>query len=357
MTPPISASPAAPTGPAPSPAATPTAVPSGVKYITVQEAKALIQANLNNPDFVILDVRSPVEFYVNHIANATNSDMMSPDFQAKCQDLDKSKTYLLYCCGPSKRANMAADMMAQMGFRSLYVMPDGLLACATVLHPGPRPAAVGSKPIPMSRGRDQERDRCLTRRERRNEEGRAMCPPKRRATDPANTQAAHNHLLHIPITRLKKRDSGVEPMATGVPPFRQGPWPNDSRVLLVKIAVRLRRYKKIPPATCTSPRAAVDYSLSQWTTGALDMRSGPFLLVLFMERLASLAQTPVGAPSPAGTTRLLLTVQQVADRLSISKREVWRLAAAGKLPAPVKLSRSEERRVGKECRSRWSPYH
>ena len=23
----------------------------------------------------------------------------------------------------------------------------------------------------------------------------------------------------------------------------------------------------------------------------------------------------------------------------------------------VKISRSEERRVGKECRSRWSPYH
>ena len=25
--------------------------------------------------------------------------------------------------------------------------------------------------------------------------------------------------------------------------------------------------------------------------------------------------------------------------------------------APVKWDRSEERRVGKECRSRWSPYH
>ena len=24
---------------------------------------------------------------------------------------------------------------------------------------------------------------------------------------------------------------------------------------------------------------------------------------------------------------------------------------------PAKLTRSEERRVGKECRSRWSPYH
>src|ERR1039457_7133596 len=26
-------------------------------------------------------------------------------------------------------------------------------------------------------------------------------------------------------------------------------------------------------------------------------------------------------------------------------------------PAPSETSRSEERRVGKECRSRWSPYH
>ena len=26
-------------------------------------------------------------------------------------------------------------------------------------------------------------------------------------------------------------------------------------------------------------------------------------------------------------------------------------------PPPVTLTRSEERRVGKECRSRWSPYH
>src|SRR2546425_10888498 len=35
-----------------------------------------------------------------------------------------------------------------------------------------------------------------------------------------------------------------------------------------------------------------------------------------------------------------------------------RLKTAGKRPLRgVKVSRSEERRVGKECRSRWSPYH
>src|SRR3989442_15889757 len=30
---------------------------------------------------------------------------------------------------------------------------------------------------------------------------------------------------------------------------------------------------------------------------------------------------------------------------------------SGLTTAAVKLQRSEERRVGKECRSRWSPYH
>ena len=30
---------------------------------------------------------------------------------------------------------------------------------------------------------------------------------------------------------------------------------------------------------------------------------------------------------------------------------------AGMIVNPASLTRSEERRVGKECRSRWSPYH
>ena len=32
-------------------------------------------------------------------------------------------------------------------------------------------------------------------------------------------------------------------------------------------------------------------------------------------------------------------------------------SAAPAVPAPAPKTRSEERRVGKECRSRWSPYH
>ena len=39
---------------------------------------------------------------------------------------------------------------------------------------------------------------------------------------------------------------------------------------------------------------------------------------------------------------------------------VWGVATTARLPLAERLkvfSRSEERRVGKECRSRWSPYH
>ena len=38
-----------------------------------------------------------------------------------------------------------------------------------------------------------------------------------------------------------------------------------------------------------------------------------------------------------------------------SEYEKWSLEALPILPKT--LTRSEERRVGKECRSRWSPYH
>ena len=52
----------------------------------------------------------------------------------------------------------------------------------------------------------------------------------------------------------------------------------------------------------------------------------------------------------------LLTAKKIAFEeidvtLSSAKRQAMRSRANGK------TSRSEERRVGKECRSRWSPYH
>src|SRR5256885_6597632 len=62
-----------------------------------------------------------------------------------------------------------------------------------------------------------------------------------------------------------------------------------------------------------------------------------------------------GIPRSGAGTRLHLTDQ----RLPAPERGIPKRPMAGiELPRlDLKPGRSEERRVGKECRSRWSPYH
>ena len=48
----------------------------------------------------------------------------------------------------------------------------------------------------------------------------------------------------------------------------------------------------------------------------------------------------------------------VYSKLKISKKDIgMSVSCDGVCLTLVDISRSEERRVGKECRSRWSPYH
>jgi excisionase family DNA binding protein len=42
----------------------------------------------------------------------------------------------------------------------------------------------------------------------------------------------------------------------------------------------------------------------------------------------------------AAVTEKLLRVRDVAERLAVSTRQVWKLASSGRLPAPVRLGRS-----------------
>ena len=46
--------------------------------------------------------------------------------------------------------------------------------------------------------------------------------------------------------------------------------------------------------------------------------------------------------------------EKLDKAVSVADAEEIRVSITGK---KGKLTRSEERRVGKECRSRWSPYH
>ncbi len=97
-----------------------------IEDISPQEAFTLIQDNQNNPDFVIIDVRTPGEFAEEHIENATNIDFYSETFRDMLNTLDKNKTYLIYCRSGA-RSGCTLDIMAELNFKEAYNLLGGML--------------------------------------------------------------------------------------------------------------------------------------------------------------------------------------------------------------------------------------
>lgn len=84
----------------------------------------LIEENKDNPDFLILDVRGPGEHAEGHVKDSILMELQSPDFLAKLKELDKNKTYLVYCRSGIRSAK-AAQIMEDMGFNNIYTMEGG----------------------------------------------------------------------------------------------------------------------------------------------------------------------------------------------------------------------------------------
>ena len=97
-----------------------------IENITPPEVFALIQDNQNNPDFVIIDVRTPEEFADGHIENAINLDYYSETFRDELNKLDKGKKYLIYCRS-GNRSGKALNIMQELNFREVYNMSGGIL--------------------------------------------------------------------------------------------------------------------------------------------------------------------------------------------------------------------------------------
>lgn len=103
---------------------TPTQI---IENITPEEAFTLIQDNQGNPNFVILDVRTPQEFADGYVANATNIDFYSATFEDELDALDKEKTYLIYCKSGG-RSSQALGIMDELGFQEVYNLSGGISA-------------------------------------------------------------------------------------------------------------------------------------------------------------------------------------------------------------------------------------
>ena len=97
-----------------------------IEDVTAQEAFTLIQENQSNPDFVIIDVRTPEEFAEGHVVNAINIDFRSESFRDEIDNLDKNKTYLIYCRSGQRSAD-ALSTMKELNFTKIYHMSGGIL--------------------------------------------------------------------------------------------------------------------------------------------------------------------------------------------------------------------------------------
>jgi len=97
-----------------------------IEDITPQEAFTSIQNNQNNPDFVIIDVRTPQELAEGHIENVINIDFYSETFRDELNKLDKDKKYLIYCRS-GNRSGKTVPIMVELNFREVYNMLGGII--------------------------------------------------------------------------------------------------------------------------------------------------------------------------------------------------------------------------------------
>lgn len=97
-----------------------------IHHLSAEDVRSLIIQNGSNPEFVILDIRTPKEFKQGHIAGAVLLDYYNPNFRKGLQKLDKSKTYLIYC-RTGNRTSRTLAIIENMGFKTIYHLQRGIV--------------------------------------------------------------------------------------------------------------------------------------------------------------------------------------------------------------------------------------
>jgi thioredoxin len=101
-----------------------------------------ILSTTKNPQ--LLDVRTPEEYAVEHLENASNVNWNSDDFTAKVEKLDKSKPVFVYC-KVGGRSGQAANKLAELGFKEIYNLEGGIMKWT-----GKKTANSNAKPTGMN---------------------------------------------------------------------------------------------------------------------------------------------------------------------------------------------------------------
>ena len=91
------------------------------------EAKNLIEQKKLDKSFEILDVRNSQERNLGFIKNSINLDFYNSNFEQNLDNLDKNKSYLVYC-KTGFRSKKTTNLMKEKGFSQVYNLNGGILA-------------------------------------------------------------------------------------------------------------------------------------------------------------------------------------------------------------------------------------
>jgi phage shock protein E len=104
-----------------------SAVTQQIATISPADAFQTIQAHLGDPNFVLLDVRTPEEYQAGRLAGAQEIDFYAADFRQQISQLDRTKEYLVYC-HTGNRSGQTLTMMKDLGFGHVEDIAGGIAA-------------------------------------------------------------------------------------------------------------------------------------------------------------------------------------------------------------------------------------
>ena len=103
-------------------------LPSGLSQnISALQADSLIMARGNDTTFVILDVRTGMEYQQGHLENSLQINYLDRKDRKRIYKLDKDKAYLIYCRTDGRTTKLSGKMKI-MGFKEVYNMVGGIKA-------------------------------------------------------------------------------------------------------------------------------------------------------------------------------------------------------------------------------------
>ena len=79
-----------------------------------------------DPKIVVVDLRTPKEFFAGHIKGAININMNDKNFAAKLGKLDRKKTYLMHCRSGG-RSSASLQVWKRLGFEKVLHLASGTM--------------------------------------------------------------------------------------------------------------------------------------------------------------------------------------------------------------------------------------